>query len=84
MSYQHLRLTRWLEPAVTDTSSRIQRLLTEASQIGWLFGDSLENGNRNGDLEEDLSDGMVVDNCDYMIASYVKDCERPLTTSVST
>ena len=41
-----------------------QLSLIEAPQISWLF-DGLENGN----LEEDLSDGTVVENCDYAIAS---------------
>ena len=38
---------------------------------------------RDGDLEEDLSDEMNVENCDYVITSCVKDRERPLTSSVS-
>ena len=37
--------------------------------------------------EEDLPDGMNVENCNYTITSCVKDrqqdCERPLTSSVS-
>ena len=48
-----------------NTPNRNQRSLIEAPQIGWQFDDSLENGN----LEEDLFDGTVVENCDYMIAS---------------
>ena len=39
------------------------------------------------DLEEDLPDGMNVENCDYTITNCVKDREqdreRPLTSSVS-
>ena len=38
-------------------------------------------------VEEDLSDGMNIEICDYTITSCVKDrqqdCERPLTSSVS-
>ena len=65
-----------------DTLSRNQRSSIEASQIGWLFDDSLKNGDCNrsmatrSDLNEDLSDGLVVENCDYTIASCIKDCER--------
>ena len=58
MPYQHLCLTRQLVAILMDISSRNQC----SSQIGWLFGDSLENGNCDGDLEEDLSDGMVIEN----------------------
>ena len=64
-----------------DTLSRNQCSSIEASQTGWLFGDNLKNGNRDrsmvtcNDLEEDLSDGMVVENCDYTITSCIKDCE---------
>ena len=39
------------------------------------------------DLEEDPPDGMNIENCNYTITNYVKDCEqdreRPLTSSVS-
>ena len=48
-----------------DTPSRNQCSSIEALQIDWLFDDSLENGN----FEEDLSDGMVVENCNNTIAS---------------
>lgn len=61
-----------------DTPSRNQRSSIEP-QIGWLFDDSLEDN----DLEEDRSDGMVVENCDYAIASCIGDCERPSTSSAS-
>ena len=70
-----------------NTLSRNQRSLMEASQIGKLFGDGLENGDRDGDLEEDLPEGVNVENCDYMITSCVNDCkqdrERPLTSRES-
>ena len=33
-----------------DTLSRNQHSSIEASQTGWLFGDGLENGDRDGDL----------------------------------
>ena len=66
-----------------DTLSRNQHSSIEASQIGWLFGDSLENGDRNGNLEEDPLDEINVENCDYTITSCVKDRKGPLTSSVS-
>ena len=47
-----------------DTLSRNQCSSIEASQISWLFGDGLENGDRDGDLEEDPLDGMNVENYD--------------------
>ena len=81
MPYQHLCLTRRLELTLMDTLSRNQHSSIEASQMGWLFGDSLKNGNCDcsmatcGDLEVDLSDGMVVENCNYTITNCVKDCE---------
>ena len=46
-----------------DAPSRNQRSSIEALQIGRLFE------------EEDLSDGTVVENHDYTIASCMDDCE---------
>ena len=66
-----------------DTLSKNQCSSIEVSQIGWLFGDGLENGDRDGNLEEDPLDGMNEENCDYTIMSCVKDREGPVTSSVS-
>ena len=55
-----------------DAPNRNQCSLIEVPQVGWLFDDSLEND----DLDENISDGTVIENCDYMITSCIDDCKE--------